>query len=293
MFALSKNATWSLVTRHSGKTTVGCHWLYIVMYLPDGSIEHLKACLVAKGYTLTYGTNYAKTSPIAKISYVRILISLVANLGWPLFQLDIKNAFLKGDLKDEVYMELPPGFGAWGSLENLCQLHKAIYGLKQFSKAWFGKFSEAMLKFGLQRCHPVHSVFSHTFARGKILLIVYVDDIIINRDDKKVLMIWRDTFQTSFQTKDLGKLHYFLGIEVARSKEGISLSQRKYVLDILEETNLLWSKPVETPMDPNVKLYEDQGDLLSNTKRYRCLVSKLNYLTITFPDISFAVSVLS
>ena len=99
--------------------------------------------------------------------------------------------------------------------------------------------------------------------------------------------------QNSFQTKDLGKLHYFLGIEVARSKEDISLSQRKYVLDILEETGLLGSKPVETPMDPNVKLYEDQGELLSNPKRYRHLVGKLNYLTITRPDISFVVSVLS
>ena len=99
--------------------------------------------------------------------------------------------------------------------------------------------------------------------------------------------------QNSFRTKDLGKLHYFLGIEVARSKEGISLSQRKYVLDILEETGLLRSKPVETSMDPNVKLYEDQGELLSNPERYRRLVGKLNYLTITRPDISFAVSVLS
>ena len=99
--------------------------------------------------------------------------------------------------------------------------------------------------------------------------------------------------QNPFRTKDLGKLHYFLGIEIARSKEGISLSQRKYVKDILEETNLLGSKPVETPMDPNVKLYEDQGELLSNPERYRRLVSKLNYLTITSPNISFAISVLS
>ena len=89
----------------------------------------------------------------------------------------------------------------------------------------------------------------------------------------------------------MGELHYFLGIEVARSKEGISLSKRKYVLDILEETNLLGSKPMETPMDPNVKLYEDQGELLSNPERYRCLIGKLNYLTITRLDILFAVSV--
>ena len=136
-------------------------------------------------------------------------------------------------------------------------------------------------------------MFSHTFDRGKILLIVYVDNIIITGDDKQGIDDLKRYLQNSFRNKELGKFHYFLGTELARSKEGIGLSQRKYVLDILEETGLLGSKPVETPMDPNVKLYEDQGELLSNPERYCRLVSKLNYLTITRPDISFAVSVLS
>ena len=125
------------------------------------------------------------------------------------------------------------------------------------------------------------------------MLIVYVDDIIITGDDKQGIDDLKRYLQNSFRTKDLGKLHYFLGIKVARSKEGISLSQRKYVLDILEETGLLGSKPMETPTDPNVKFYEDQRELLSNPERYNRLVGKLNYLTITRLDISFAVSVLS
>ena len=257
------------------------------------SIEHLKACLVAKGYTQTYSVDYVETfSPIAKISSVQILISLAANLSWSLFQLDVKNAFLNGDLKEQVYMEQPPGFVAQGESGKVCRLHKAIYGLKQSPKTWFGKFNDVVLKFGLRRCHSNHFVFSHTSDRGKILLIVYVDDIIITGDDKQGIDDLKIYLQNSFRTKDLGKLRYFLGIEVARSKKGISLSQRKYVLDILEEMGLLGSKPMETPMDPNVKLYEDQGELLSNLEIYR-LVGKLNYLTITRLDISFVVSVLS
>ena len=189
-------------------------------------------------------------------------------------------------------MEQPPGFVPQGESGKVCRLHEAIYGLKQSPKTWFGKFSDVVLKFGLRRCHSNHFVFSHTSDRGKILLIVYVDDIIITGDDKQGIDDLKIYLQNSFQTKDLGKLRYFLGIEVARSKEGTSLSQGEYVLDILEETGLLGSKPMETPMDPNVKLYEDQGELLSNLERYR-LVGKLNYLTITRLNISFEVSVLS
>ena len=150
MSTLSENATWSLVTRPLGKTIVGCRWVYTVKYLPDGSIVHLKARLIAKGYSQTYGVDYAKTfSPVAKISFVQILISLAANLGWQLFQLDVKNAFLNDDLKEEVYMEQPLGFVAQGESGKVCRLHKAIYGLKQSPRAWFGKFSEVVLKFGL------------------------------------------------------------------------------------------------------------------------------------------------
>ena len=150
MSTLSENATWSLVTRPPGKTIVGCHWVYTMKYLPNGSIVHLKARLIAKGYSQTYGVDYAKTfSPVAKISSVQILISLAANLGWQLFQLDVKNAFLNGDLKEEVYMEQPLGFVAQGESGKVCRLHKAIYCLKQSPRAWFGKFSEVVLKFGL------------------------------------------------------------------------------------------------------------------------------------------------
>ncbi|CAH9120172.1 unnamed protein product [Cuscuta epithymum] len=111
-------------------------------------------------------------------------------------------------------------------------------------------------------------------------------------DDQGIALLKQHLF-SKFQTKDLGKLRYFLGIEVAQSQDGIALSQRKYALDILEETGLLDCRPVDTPMDPNVKLVSEQGDLLPNKEKYRRLIGKLNYLTITRPDISFAVSVLS
>ena len=198
MSALSENPTWSLVTRTPRKTTVGCRWVYTVKYLPDGSIERLKASLVAKGYR-TYGVDYAETfSPVAKISSVRILISLAANLDWPLFQLDVKNAFLNGNLKEEAYMEQSPGFVAQAESGKVCRLHKAIYSLKQSPRAWFGKFSEVVLKFGLRHCHSDHSMFSHTSDKGKILLIVYVKNIIITGNDKQGIDDLKRYLQNSF-----------------------------------------------------------------------------------------------
>jgi hypothetical protein len=224
------------------------------------------------------------------------LFSLVANynLDWPLFQLDVKNAFLHGDLSEEVYMEQPPGFVAQGeSQDHVCKLRKTLYGLKQSLRAWFRRFSEVVLKFGLQRCQTDHSVFHLHTSAGYILLVVYIDDIVITGDDSGGIARLKQFLQDQFHTKDLGKLRYFLVIEVVRSRTCINLSQRKYALDLLEETGLLGSRPVDVPMDLNKKLLKDEGELFEDPGRYRCLVGKLNYLTITMPDISYAVSVVN
>jgi hypothetical protein len=132
MKALPQNGMWELVPLPPAKKTVGCKWVYIVKFNPGGSVELLKARLVAKVYTQTYGIDYDETfSQVAKISSVNILISLAANLNWPLFQLDAKNAFLLGDLHEEVYMEQPPRFVAQGGYQSfVCILKKALYGLK-------------------------------------------------------------------------------------------------------------------------------------------------------------------
>ncbi|RVW65068.1 Retrovirus-related Pol polyprotein from transposon RE1 [Vitis vinifera] len=247
MDALHSNGTWDLVVLPSGKFTVGCRWVYAVKVGPDGQVDRLKAHLVAKGYTQVYGSDYGDTfSPVAKIASVCLLLSMAAMCSWPLYQLDIKNAFLHGDL----------GL--------VCRLRRSLYGLKQSPRAWFGRFSSVVQEF----------------------------DMLCSSDQDDIQKLKQHLF-THFQTKNLGKLKYLLGIEIAQSSSGVVLSQRKYALDILKETGMLDCKPIDTPMDPNVKLVLGQGEPLGDPRRYRRLVGKLNYLTITRPDISFPVSVVS
>ncbi|CAL8996776.1 unnamed protein product [Prunus brigantina] len=153
MQALQKNSTWELVPLPSGKRTVGCRWIYTIKLKADGSIERYKARLVAKGYTQRYGVDYQETfAPVAKINTVRIQISLAANLDWPLHQFDVKNAFLHGDLEEEVYMDPPPGCKLSSESKHyVCKLKKSLYGLKQSPRAWFGRLTKSMRAFGYKQ----------------------------------------------------------------------------------------------------------------------------------------------
>ncbi|KAK8574585.1 hypothetical protein V6N12_062275 [Hibiscus sabdariffa] len=186
MEALEKNNTWELVKLPEGKKTVGCKWIFTVKYNSDGSLERYKARLVVKGYSQTYGINYLETfAPVAKMNTVRVLLSLAANRGWKLQQFDVKNAFLHGYLEEEIYMDIPPGFTSSDG-QAVCKLKRVLYGLKQLLGAWFGRFTKVMLKQG--------------------------DDLKGIEDLKKCLV-------KEFEVKDLGRLKYFLGIEVAYSQQ--------------------------------------------------------------------------
>jgi hypothetical protein len=291
--ALEKNNTWDLVPFPLGKKVVSCKWVYIVKQNPGGKIERYKARLVAKGYSQTYGIDYDETfAPVAKMSTVRTLISCAANLEWPLYQLDVKNAFLHGDLQEEVYIEIPPGFDTAQTKGKALRLKKALYGLKQSPRAWFDRFRRAMCNMGYNQCNGDHTVFYRHSGNQVTILAVYVDDIIITGDDTLEVAQLKKNLSKEFEVKDLGQLRYFLGIEIARSPRGIVLSQRKYVLDLLNETGMLGCRKASTPIEQNHKLCAQSGDPVDKEK-YQRLVGRLIYLCHTRPDITYAVSVVS
>ena len=291
--ALDKNNTWQLVTLPPSKNIVGCKWVYRVKYKSDGSIERYKARLVAKGYTQEEGLDYFETfSPVTKLTTVRTLLAISSAKSWFLEQLDVNNAFLHGDLPEEVYMVPPPGY-CQPNDTRVCKLIKSLYGLKQASRQWFHKLTVCLLDFGYLQSKSDCSLFVKHKGDSFTALAVYVDDIILAGNDMVEIQQVKDHLHSKFTIKYLGKLRYMLGIEVAQSDKGIVLSQRKYALDLLKDTGYLGSKPASTPMGSKLRLKVTSGELLSDASEYRRLIGRLVYLTITRPDLSFAIQNLS
>uniref|UniRef100_A0A2N9HDB5 Reverse transcriptase Ty1/copia-type domain-containing protein n=1 Tax=Fagus sylvatica TaxID=28930 RepID=A0A2N9HDB5_FAGSY len=292
--ALEANHTWVVTALPPGKQPIGCKWVYKVKLKADGTLERYKARLVAKGYTQQEGLDYSETfSPVAKFTTVRTLLAAASVHGWSLTQLDVNNAFLHGELHEEVYMVMPPGFASKGEPNQVCKLTKSLYGLKQASRQWFAKFSSTILQHGFIQSKSDYSLFTRSHGSSFLALLVYVDDILIASNDMESVTKLKKSLDAEFKLKDLGNLKYFLGLEVARSSKGISLCQRKYALEILSDSGMLGSKPVQTPMEQNLKLSETDGTLLDDPSVYRRLVGRLLYLTVTRPDLSYSVQKLT
>lgn len=170
---------------------------------------------MAKGYTQTYGIDYIETfTPVAKMNIVRRLLSLDAHHEWNLHQFDVKNTFLHGDLDEEIYMEVLPNFESHSKGKMTSKLKKALYGLKQSPRTWFGRFAKAMIGY-IQSQGDHILLFKHSTLWGAKILLVYVDDIVVTGDDLEGREALRKCLVKEFKIKELGKLKYFIGIEVA------------------------------------------------------------------------------
>ncbi|KAG7536926.1 Ribonuclease H-like superfamily [Arabidopsis suecica] len=295
--AMTRNHTWDEEELPSGKKTVSSRWIFTIKYKSNGDIERYKARLVARGFSQTYGADYKETfAPVAKLHTVRVVLSLATNLSWELWQMDVKNAFLQGELEDDVYMTPPPGLEDTIDPGKVWRLRKAIYGLKQSPRAWYHKLSRTLKDHGFKKSESDHTLFTLQSPQGIVVVLIYVDDLIISGDNKEGINNTKTFLKSTFDIKDLGELKYFLGIEVCRSPEGLFLSQRKYTLDLLNETGYKDAKPAKTPLEEGYKVDrkgEKEDEKFNDTPLYRKLVGKLIYLTNTRPDICFAVNQVS
>ncbi|KAL0556996.1 hypothetical protein IC582_005514 [Cucumis melo] len=209
MKALEKNNTWEICALPKRHKPVGCKWVFTLKYKVNGTLDGHKARLVAKGFTQTYGVDYSKTfSPVAKLNTVRVLFVAV-NKDRSLYQLDVKNAFLNGDLVEEVYMSPPPGFEAQFG-QQVCKLQKSLYSLKQSPRTWFDIFTPFVKSQRYSQGHSDHTLFTKVSKTGKIaVLIIYVDDIVLSGDDQAEINQLKQRMGNEFEIKDLRNLEIF------------------------------------------------------------------------------------
>jgi Reverse transcriptase (RNA-dependent DNA polymerase)/gag-polypeptide of LTR copia-type/Integrase core domain/GAG-pre-integrase domain len=294
MDALAKNKTWSLVPLPQCQKPIGCKWVYKIKRKQDGTIDRYKARLVAKGFNQVEGVDFFDTySPVVRPTTIRVILSHAVASNWSIRQLDVQNAFLHGELNEQVYMSQPPGFTDPTYPDHVCLLQKSLYGLKQAPRAWFQKLSSALLAYGFKSSAYDPSLFILTANEHSLFLLVYVDDIIITGSDPQAVQSCISTLATQFAIKDLGDLHYFLGIEVHRTDSGMILTQTKYIMDLLKKVNMIDATPCLTPMALSETFSKHVGQELEDPHQFRSVVGALQYATLTRPDISFPVNKLS
>lgn len=288
--ALQHNGTWELVPRPSGAHVVSGKWIFKNKLNADGSLERRKARWVVRGFSQRPGLDFDQTfSPVVKPATIRTVLHLAAAREWPVHQLDVKNAFLHGDLKEQIYCQQPAGFVDTARPDAVCLLRKSLYGLKQAPRAWFQRFAMHLHILGFAPSQSDSSLFVLRRGHDEAHLLLYVDDIVLAASSPALLRRIIDQLRAEFAMKDLGPVHFFLGIQVTRTDDGFFLAQQQYANDVLERAGMTDCSPVSTPVDTKSKLSSSAGNLLTDPTFYRSIVGALQYLTLTRPDLAYAV----
>ncbi|XP_021768142.1 uncharacterized protein LOC110732499 [Chenopodium quinoa] len=263
-------------------------WLFKHKYRENGDLERHKERLVVNGKSQQVGVDCDETfSPVVKPATIRIVLSIAMGRDWPIHQLEIKNAFLHGDLQETVFMHQPPGFINLNAPTYVCRLRKSLYGLKQAPRAWYQRFANYLLQIGFVCIKSDNSLFILRHGANVAYLLLYVDDIVLTASSIKCDII--ALLKSEFSMYDSGKLSYFLGISVTLTKDSMILCQSKYEEEIIHKAKMDSCKPVVTPVDIKLKLRPHDGEPMKDPSLYRSLAGALQYLTFTRLDIAYVV----
>ena len=268
MKAIEDNRTWVVSNLPPKQKAIGLKWVFKVKKDPDGKVVKHKARLVAKGYAQRQGVDFDEVfAPVARIETVRVLLALAAHGGWQVHHMDVKSAFLNGDLTETVYVQQPPGF-IIGKGDKVLKLKKALYGLRQAPRAWNSKLDKELIALGFVRSKLEHAVYKRSSRDSFLLVGVYVDDLIISGPNISDVMKFKSEMRRKFSMSDLGLLSYYLGIEVKQGDGEITLSQSAYAQKILENANMKNCNSCDTPMECRLKLSKLKGEDAINPIAY-------------------------
>ena len=298
--SLMDNNTWTLVKEPEDQQVLPGKWVYKVKYGADGQVDKLKARYVAKGYAQVEGLDFFDTyAPTCKPETFRILLATAAQKDLQLGQMDVKSAYLHSNIEEEIYLEQPQGFvkKANSGQKLVCKLNKSIYGLKQAAKNWYEALTSLLLKEGFKRSRNDYCLFvrkeeDETFS----YVLVWVDDIVVAGATEEAVNEIKSMLNENFKMDDRGALNWFLGMQILRTHDKITVDQKKYVETVLQQFNMSDCKAVATPGEVNLKLVksDDEEQKLVDPKLYRSLVGSLLFIgKQTRPDILHIVNQLS
>jgi hypothetical protein len=260
----------------------------------DGSVEKYKVRLVAKGYGQKEGIDFFDTySPVTRVTTIRTLLALASIHNLIIHQMDVKTAFLNGDLVEEIYMEQPEGLIVKGQEHKVCRLQKSLYGLKQAPKQWHEKFDKVILEFGFKINEHDKCLYYKENKGEHVFMCLYVDDILIFGTTLEIIKDVKDHLSRNFDMKDLGEANVILGMKLERTSNGIKLSQSHAIEKMLKKYEYFDTSPVSTPYDSSVHLKKNLGEPISQLKYSQIIGSLLYFTNRTRPDIAYAVGRLS
>ncbi|WVZ00942.1 hypothetical protein V8G54_027011 [Vigna mungo] len=299
--ALKKNSTWRLVDLPKGKKVIGSKWIFKKKEAtPGGEKARYKARLVAKGFTQIEGVDYHEVfAPVVKHCSVRVLMAIVAHCNLHLEQLDVRTAFLHGDLEETIYMKQPDGFAVD---DRVCLLQKSLYGLKQSPRQWYRKFDDFLIKLNFKRCNYDDCVYTLNHGGEMLYLLLYVDDILIASSDRGMIGETKAKLADAFEMKELGEARRILGIDIKRERPGgnLFLSQECYLQKVISRYQMAESKIANTPVGQHLKLTKEQCPKTEEERKkmesvpFSNGIGSIMYgMVCTRPDVAHGVSVLS
>ncbi|GKC28260.1 retrovirus-related pol polyprotein from transposon TNT 1-94 [Tanacetum coccineum] len=249
-----------------------------------------KARLVAQGFRQEVGINFEESfAPVSRIEVIRVFIAIVTNKNMTIFQMDVKTAFLNGELKEEVYVSQPEGFVDQDNPSYVYKLKKALYGLKQALRAWYDMLPSFLISQHFSKGAVDPTLFTWKTGNDLLLVQIYVDGIIFASTNTALCNEFANLMATKFKMSMMGQLSFFLGLQISQSPRGIFLNQSKYASEIIKKYGLLTSDSVDTPMVEKNKLDEDLQGTPVDATLYRGMIVSLMYLTSSRPDLIYAV----
>jgi hypothetical protein len=255
--SLHNNEMWDLVELPSGRNHVGRKWVFKKKMKTSCQVKKFKARLVAKGYSQVEGVDFSGIfSPVAKLTSIRVLLSLAPAFDLEIEQMDVMTTFLHGDLEEKIYVKQPEGFVVKGKKDLVCKLKRSLYGLKKSPRMWYQNFNTYILSFGFVRSKVVHCIYSKEEGDNFIYVALYVDDMLLIGNSMNTIKEVKKQLSSKFDTKYISATNFIMGMEIKRDRatRNLWLNHKKYIETILKSFNMQYCKPMKVPIHVGERL---------------------------------------